>query len=103
MAKGDPQLSPWVWDSGADFLGRHITITVPFNTTTRAILNGTIVHRDAGCVYTKIVFGVPSDPGSQRTASVPNGDTSITATQFRNATGFTTIDQVLALQITAEP
>lgn len=103
MAKGDPLLSPYVWDSGADFLGRHITITIPFNNSTRAIQNGTVVHRDVGCLYTKIVFGVPSDPGSQRTASVPNGDTTITANQLRNTTGFTTIDQVLNLQITAEP
>jgi hypothetical protein len=102
MAKGDPLLSPYVWDSGADSQGRHITITIPFNNSTRAILNGIVVHRDAGCTYTRIVIGVPSDPSSRRTASVPNGDTTFTANQFRNATGFTTIDQVLDLQITAE-
>lgn len=103
MAKGDPLLSPWTWDSGGDYQDRHIRITIPFDNTTKAIQNGIVVHRDTGCLYTKIVIGVPSDPGSQRTASVPNGDTNITANQFRNATGFTTIDQVLALQITAEP
>lgn len=103
MAKGDPLLSPWVWDSGADYLGRHLSITIPFNDATRAIQNGTVVHRDAGCMFTRIVVGLPSDSGAQRTARVPNGDTSATANQFRQATGFTTIDQVLALQVTAEP
>lgn len=102
MAKGDPLLSPYVWDSGADYLQRHITITIPFNNSTRAVLNGIVVHRDTDCVFTRIVIGVPSDPGSQRTARVSNGDTTFTANQFRNATGFTTIDQVLSLQITAE-
>lgn len=103
MAKGDPLLSPYVWDSGGDYLNRHITITIPFNNTTKAIQNGIVVHRDPGCLYTKIVFGVPGDASSQRTASVPDGDTTFNASQLRNATGFTTITQILALQITAEP
>ena len=102
MAKGDPLLSPYVWDSGGDYLDRHITITIPFNNTTKAIQNGIVVHRDTDCVYTRIVIGVPSDSGAQRTARVPNGDTTFSANQFRNATGFTTITQVLDLQITAE-
>lgn len=102
MAKGDPLLSPWTWDSGADYLGRHMSITLPFNNTTRAITNGGVIHRDAGCMYTKIVWGVPTSPTSIRSASVPNGDTAISAAQVR-ALGFDTIEQVLALQITAEP
>jgi len=101
MAKGDTLVSPYVWDSGADNMGRHLSITIPFNNSTRAIQNGIVVHRDPDCLYTRVVIGFP-DGTAQRTPSMQAGDTTFTATQFRNATGFTTIDQVLALQITAE-
>ena len=93
--------SPFTWDSGADFLGRHITISIPFNTGTRAFQNGIVVHRDTDCVWQRIVVGDPVT-STTRTARVPNGDTSATANQFRNATGLATIDDVLSLQITAE-
>ncbi len=94
--------SPYTWDSGADYLGRHLSISIPFNTTTRAIQNGIAVHRDSGCLWSRVVYGVPSDGTSTRSPVAPSGDTTLTAAQFTTATTFTTIDQVLALQITAE-
>lgn len=103
MAKGDPLLSPYVWDSGADYLGRHISISVPFDESTRAILDGAVIHRDPGCIYTSVVVGVPTDAGAERTGSVPDGDTLVSATQILAIGGFSTIDQILALQMTAEP
>jgi hypothetical protein len=106
MAKGDPVTSPYVWDSGGDFQGNHITLTWVFDNATRALITGT-VHRDAGCVFTKIYVGVGGDGSPNTTTHVFDvgnlvGDRTFTANQMA-AIGFTTIEQVLALQITAGP
>ncbi len=93
--------SPYTWGC-TDYLGRRLTISIPFNETTRAILNGIAVHRDVGCLWSRVVWGVPTVPTSQRSPAAPEGDSTITANQFRNATGFTTVDEILAVQITAE-
>jgi hypothetical protein len=104
MARGDVQLSPWTYDSGGDYLDRHITISVPFDESTRAIGNGTLVHRDVGCLYTHIVFDDPSDTVKiKRLPVVPEGDTTLTAQRVRQLTGFRTIEDVMAVQVTAEP
>lgn len=102
MAKGDPLLSPWVWDS-RDYLGRAITITVPFNNTTRALQTATVT-RDPGCMYTKIVFDVPSSGTSKRLAAPTDaqGDRTYSPGQM-SGQGLNVIEDVLALQITAEP
>lgn len=102
MVKGDPLLSPWYWEA-ADYLGRKITVTVPFNDATRAILNGIVVHRDPGCLYVRVVWDVPSSGSSKRGPDIPEGgDITLTAVQLRQATGFRTIEDVLAVQVTAE-
>lgn len=102
MARGDTPVSPWVWDS-RDYVGLRIVITVDWDNTTRALIDA-IVHRDSGCQYTKIVFDVPSDAKSKRLAAPADGqaDKTYTANQMR-AQGLNTIDDILAVQITAEP
>jgi hypothetical protein len=104
MSHGGPVTSPYVYDSGGDFQGNHITITVTFDDATRALI-GAVVHRDAGCVYTKILIGLGGDGTPNTTTRVINvgnlvGDRSFTPTQMA-AVGLNTIDDILALQITA--
>ena len=102
MAKGDVQLSPWVW-TAADFVGKTIRITVTFNDATRALVNA-VVHRDPGCQYTKIVFDVPSSGTSKRLAAPTDaqGDKTFTAAQLASQ-GLNTFEDTQAVQITAEP
>lgn len=106
MAKGDPLLSPWVWDA-RDNEGDVIRITVAFDNTTRAI-TGITAFRDAACIYTKIVIGLGADgtPNTtDKTIAVPAGTTVLTASQRAAlaSKGLSTIEDVLALQITAIP
>lgn len=84
-----------------DYMDRAITITINFDPETRQLLGGNVV-RDPGCLWTKIVWDTPTSANAKRFPSVPEGTTNFTSNQIRNATGFTTIDQVTALQITAE-
>lgn len=101
--RGDPQTSPWIWGSG-DYQNRLITITVPFDEATRAIVDGTVVHRDDDCLWSHIVWDDPSNnQKAKRSPVVPFGDTTLTAQQLRQATTFRTIDDILAVQVTAEP
>lgn len=98
MAKGDPITSPWHWED-RDTEGRLISIDCPFDPITRLLLVAN-VHRDPGCLYTKIVIGVPGS-GTERRFTVPDGDTTILVLHL-NLAGLMTIEDVLALQITAE-
>jgi hypothetical protein len=102
MAKGDPQVSPFVFEA-QDYLGRALRVTVPFDDVTKNILDGTVVHRDDGCLWSTIVFADPSGPLRKGLPSAPVGDTTFTAQQVRIATGFRTYDDIMAAgQITAE-
>ena len=103
MARGDTLLSPWVW-TAADYAGLVIQITVNFNNSTRA-LQSAVVHRDSGCQFAKIVLDIPSDGvKSKRLAAPADGaaDKTYNANQMK-AQGLNTIEDVLAVQITAEP
>ena len=103
MARGDPLVSPWLW-SAPDYLERAITLTVNFNNATRALQNSTVV-RDAGCLYGHVYIGLGADGTPDTTTksfAVPVGTTTLTANQLGNK-GLNTIDDVLALQITAGP
>ena len=103
MAKGDPIQSPWIvqmWD----YQHREIRITVTFNNNTRALQNA-VVHRDAGCVYTKIVFDDPGDNAKAKRLAAPadgQGDRTYTANQMASQ-GLNTIEDATVIQITAEP
>jgi hypothetical protein len=103
MAKGDPLLSPWVYES-PDYQSRVIRITVNFNNNNRSLTNA-VVHRDDGCVYTKIVFDDPGDNAKAKRLAPPDdgaGDRTYSKSQMA-AQGLRTIEDVLAIQITAEP
>lgn len=101
MAHGDVLVSPWVVEF-FDFGHREVKITVNFNDSTRALTNA-VVHRDTGCKFTKIVLDDPNDGAKAKPLPAPAdgaGDRTYTAAQM-SAQGLNTIEQVLALQITA--
>lgn len=100
-ARGDVLQSPWV-SRFADYLDRAITVTVNFNNATRAI-TGAVLVRDAGCLFTKLLIGVPAVGAPDDTdfkVNVPVGTTNVGANVFTSR-GFTTIEQLQALNITA--
>jgi hypothetical protein len=104
---GGVQVSPWRYDSGADFQGNHVSITINYDNATRALLSATL-HRDAGCMYTRIYIGLGAD-GTPDTAThvfgIGNlsGDRNVTAAGLA-AAGLNVIEDVFALgQITAGP
>lgn len=92
---------PWTW-SGADYAGRTISIEIDFNETTGA-LTGAVTHRDDGCLFTRLLFGVGQD-GSPENAphqiTCPAGDRNVPAGQL-HAVGLDSMSDVLAGQITA--
>jgi predicted kinase len=90
-----------VWAAG-DYLGRVISIEVAFNVNTRALQNA-VVHRDDGCLFTTIVFDVPSKATAKMLAAPADGaaDQTYTANQMKSQQ-LNTIEDVLALQITAQ-
>jgi hypothetical protein len=97
------QLSPWT-QSFMDYLNRAITITVTFNDSTGALTGATIV-RAVGCLYGKIYFGVGVDGKPDSTPgvfAVAVGTTTITTAQLASG-GFSVIEDILQLQITAGP
>jgi len=99
--QGGQAQTPYIWEA-ADYQAKVIRITVTFDNATR-ILSGASVFRDAACVYTKILVGkgVDGQPDSTtKSFTVPAGTTSVTQAQM-NSRGFTTIEDFLALQITA--
>lgn len=105
MAKGDPISSPWTYEQ-RDINGLAIRATFSFDNTTRA-LTGAVVYRDPGCLKTTVYIGVgadgtPETTGANRTFVVPDGTTNITSNQMRQR-GFSTIEDVLATQITCGP
>jgi hypothetical protein len=99
-----PPVSPFVFEA-RDYLGRIIRITIPYDDVTKAINASATVHRDAGCLYTKIVVDVGGDGSpnsSTKKVTVPAGDTTVTVAQM-SAVGLTSINQVINTQITAIP
>lgn len=106
LTHGGSVTSPYIALDAPDSLGRKITITFAFDDVTRLLATGT-VHRDANCRWHKIVVGIGVDgqpDSSTHTFNVGNlvGDQVFTAVQMA-AVGFSTIEDVLALQITAIP
>lgn len=115
MAKGDPPANPWTYETHDSFVefqadqagNPHtvmLTIAIPWDPAagaTHDILDGTMVHRDPDCRFNRIYFDIPSRKKSL--PLIPVGDTALTALQVRQATGFRTIEDVIAAgQITAE-
>lgn len=103
MTTPAPITSPWIWDA-PDYQGNRIKITVTFNNSTRA-LTGASVFRDPECVYKRVYIGLGPDgtpDTSPDTILVPDGTTSIPESQLRR-NSLATIEDILALQITAGP
>jgi hypothetical protein len=105
MAKGDPLQSPWVWQA-RDNEGDIISITVTFDNATRNI-TGISSFRDAACIYTQVLIGLGADgspDSTDRAISVPSGTRSLTPAQLTVLAnrGLVTIENMLALQITAQ-
>lgn len=104
---GGVQVSPWRYDSGMDYQGNHVSITINYDNATRALINATL-HRDAGCVYTRIYIGVGADGRPDSTTHVfgignLEGDRNVTAAGLAGV-GLSVIEDVFALgQITAGP
>jgi hypothetical protein len=109
----NPHPSPYVY-TAVDGAGLVLRITVDYNNNTRSIQGATIlreVRTDpegqvlAVCVYSRILLGIGAngDPrSSTRSFTVPTGTTVITKQQLTNL-GFSNIEDVWALQITASP
>jgi hypothetical protein len=100
---GNPDpVSPYVFVV-RDFLGRVISLTVPYDAT--KVISGTCtVHRDAGCIYTKVIIDVGGDgtpDTSLKTLSVAGfvGDKTFTKAQV-NAVGLVTLADVKAHSLT---
>lgn len=99
--RGDPLTSPWqFYDSGGDYLDRHITGTVTFDGA--QTLTGGTVHRDAGCMYTKILIGNPASPTHTIDVANLSGDRAFSKAQL-NAVGLFVVNDILGSQITAAP
>lgn len=98
MDSGPPQVSPWHWEAG-DYLGRKIQWDVYFDPSTRAVINpGLQGSRDVGCLYSTIIIGDPTDP--TRAIAVQEGSFQLQPNRL-SQNGLDTIDQILALNITA--
>lgn len=119
MTHGAPPASPWqFYDSGGDANNKHVTATVTYSgsitpgtapsTWTNPLTGGTF-HRDAGCLYTKVIIGALNSDGSPGAGSKvvdvsgTSGDRAFTAVQLA-AVGLSTVADIAnAPQITASP
>ena len=104
MGLGQPEISPVVREF-EDHVGRKISITITFNTTTR-LIESMQVHRDAGCLFSTILIGTGADGNPDDTdkiVNVPVGNRALTVQQLANLAnrGISTIENFDALQITA--
>lgn len=102
-ARGDVLQSPWV-SRFADYQDKAITLSVTFNNATRSITGGSIT-RDAGCRFTKVLIGLGGDGVPDHTdktfdVSGLEGTQSVGKAPF-TARGFSTVEDIQALQITA--
>lgn len=105
MAKGDPITSPWTYEQ-SDIHGLVIRATFSFDNVTRE-LTGAVVYRDPGCLKTTVYIGVgpdgqPESTNPKNIFEIPDGSTNINANQMRQR-GFSTIEDVLATQVTCGP
>jgi hypothetical protein len=100
--------SPWMFDQATDANGKVISGTVSFSGawTGANTLTGGTFHRDAGCLYTKVIIGAINTDGTYPAGtkvidlSGVTGDQVFTQAQL-NAVGLTTIADITgAPQIT---
>lgn len=80
----------WSFDI-TDYQGLKIHIEVPYNTSTKAIVNpGLTCQRDAGCHYNQIQIGREGEGAGIRVFPIADGETSVNRAQLSN-NGFDTI------------
>ena len=95
--------NPWVW-SANDPQGLAVSISIPWNTSNRSLGSATVT-RATGCTLGRLYIGLGTvaTPDSARNAyAVTVGRGTVSAhTLAKN--GLSTIDNVMALQITAGP
>lgn len=101
--------SPWRFYQATDANGASIWAQVTFTGTFADAdpLTGGSVHRDATCLYTKVIIGsINQDgtlPAGTKVVNVPSGDTNFSAAQL-SLVGLNTLADVRnAPQITASP
>lgn len=106
-AHGDPDPgrapSPYIMEF-PDYQNNVIRITINYNDATGSITGGS-VFRDGACVYHKILVGLGGDGSPDSTThkfNVPAGTTVLNKNAFV-VSGFDTIEEFWALQITAGP
>lgn len=104
---GNPQATPNPWlYTARDSTGKAISISFPWDSTTRALQNATI-QADQGCMYTTIYIGFGADGqvlSSAKKIPVPQGVGARTfAAGQMSSMGLNTIDDILTSQITAAP
>lgn len=96
--------SPYVFYETCDYQNNIIRISFTFDENTR-VLQTCTVYRDAACVYKKLYIGLGVDGGvdsSVRKVNVPSGTTNVPVAVL-SSFGFSTIESIVALQITAGP
>ena len=98
-----PLVSPWAYTT-ADANGLVLSVTFTFDNITFTVLTIT-GHKDAGCAYSNFYMGVGADGIPDSTATklaIPQGDALMALALFTGL-GLTTINDVLAHQVTAGP
>lgn len=55
-----PVPSPWIWQA-SDYQGNTIGLSATFDNTTKQLTGSITVHRDAGCVYNRLLIGQGAD------------------------------------------
>lgn len=97
--------NPWIYQA-IDYAGNALTISITWNASNSNITGGTVT-RDPACLYQNIYWGAGTDgtPNSSTATmhTIPSGTTNASAAQIKSNTGFSTITQLAALQITAGP
>ena len=100
MSRGDPITSPWGWVFN-DPWGLRLRAGVFFDETTHELLKAGI-DRDEGCWWTHVLLGREGSPFERRIAGPGDGEGPRVAKKAHlNAVGLVTLDDVMALQITA--
>lgn len=100
---GAAPTSPYVLYEAPDYQGFVIRFTVTFDLSNN--LTGATAFRDAACQYKNVYLGLGADgtPNTSTTQfAVPSGTTNISKAQL-NKVGLVTLNDAVALQITAGP
>jgi len=95
-------ISPWTYTT-RDYQG--LTLSVTINFTLAGLIISITSHKDPGCQYSNMYFGLGADGTPDTTHTqipIADGDNTI-GLAILNGFGFTTIQQALTAQFTAGP